>query len=245
MAEGKWTGRAGKLSRALAIVALVIAGFGLTLARYDVIAKMDGFYAMLIGALIGAVAVLIAVVSLLMSLRNKGASRAPAVIALVLTVPFVAFIATRPAAADGAPPIHDITTDLASPPAFSALTIRDDNLAGVDTVEKWQEMHAGAYSDIQPLLLNRPVSVATQQAFELAQDRGWEIASFNKDTGRIEATDYVSYIRFEDIVVIEVTPSQDNSGSVVNMRSVSQFGVSDLGVNAKRIRSFLADLEAL
>jgi hypothetical protein len=245
MADGKWTGKTGKTSRVLAIAAVVIAGIGLTLARYNVIDKLDGFYAMLIGALTAALAAVLAIVSLLLSLRGAGASRAPAIIALVLAVPFVAFIATRPAAADGAPAIHDITTDLASPPQFDALTLREDNLAGVDSVEDWQNIHGDAYGDIQPLLLNRPVSLVTEQAHTLAQERDWEIAAYDPAAGRIEAIDYVSYIRFEDIVVIEVTASPDNSGSVVNMRSVSQLGVSDLGVNAKRVRAFLSDLEAL
>ncbi|MEP5938439.1 MAG: DUF1499 domain-containing protein [Erythrobacter sp.] len=245
MADGKWTGKLGKTSRVLAIAALVVAGIGLTLARYNIVDKLDGFYGMLMGALAAVLACVLALISLLMSLRGKGASRAPAAMALILAVPFVAFIATRPAAADGAPAIHDITTNLAAPAEFQSLTVREDNLAGVDTVENWQAIHEGAYADIQPLLLNRPVSVVTEQAHSLAQDRGWEIAAFDAEAGRIEATDYVSYIRFEDIVVIEVTPSPDNSGSVVNMRSISQIGVSDLGVNAKRIRAFLSDLEAL
>jgi len=243
MADGKWTSKLGKTSLICTIIALVLAGAGLTLARFNVIDKLDGFYGMLIGALIAAIACVIAVISLLMSLKGKGASRAPAIIALVLAVPFVAFIASRPAAADGAPAIHDITTDLASPPEFQTLTIRKDNLVGVETVENWKDIHAAAYDDIQPLLLDRPVSEVTIAAHSLAQEKGWDIAAFDPATGRIEATDFVSYIRFEDIVVIEVSPSSDNSSSVVNVRSVSKLGLSDLGVNAKRIRSFLDDLE--
>jgi len=43
-------------------------------------------------------------------------------------------------------------------------------------------------------------------------------------------------------VVLRVRPTEDGKGSVIDMRSVSRVGVSDLGVNAKRIRKFLADL---
>jgi len=242
MADGKWTSKLGKTSLICTIIALALAGAGLTLARFNMIDKLDGFYGMLIGALIAAIACVIAVISLLMSLKGKGTSRAPAVIALVLAVPFVAFIASRPAAADGAPAIHDITTDLASPPQFQTLTIRKDNLVGVETAENWKDIHSAAYGDIEPLLLNQSVSDVTIAAHSLAQEKGWEIAAFDPVAGRIEATDFVSYIRFEDIVVIEITASQDNNGSVVNVRSVSMLGVSDLGVNAKRIRAFLADL---
>jgi uncharacterized protein (DUF1499 family) len=39
-------------------------------------------------------------------------------------------------------------------------------------------------------------------------------------------------------------PTDDGKASIVDMRSVSRVGVSDLGVNAKRIRSFLDSLAA-
>ena len=44
--------------------------------------------------------------------------------------------------------------------------------------------------------------------------------------------------------MLRVTPNPNGAGSVVNMRSVSRVGVSDLGVNAERVQSFLADLQA-
>ena len=60
--------------------------------------------------------------------------------------------------------------------------------------------------------------------------------------GRMEATDTTRFFRFKDDVVIRVRPTEDGTGSIVDMRSISRVGVSDLGVNAKRVRSFIADL---
>ncbi|HEV2866129.1 MAG TPA: DUF1499 domain-containing protein, partial [Allosphingosinicella sp.] len=51
------------------------------------------------------------------------------------------------------------------------------------------------------------------------------------------------FFRFRDNVVVRVRPDSDGSGSVVDMRSISRVGVSDVGVNARRVRAFLADLQ--
>ena len=47
-------------------------------------------------------------------------------------------------------------------------------------------------------------------------------------------------MRFKDDVVIRIT--QSGEGSIVDMRSVSRLGKSDVGVNAERIRAFLKEL---
>jgi uncharacterized protein (DUF1499 family) len=43
---------------------------------------------------------------------------------------------------------------------------------------------------------------------------------------------------FTDDIVIRVTPAQN--GSIVDLRSVSRVGKSDLGANAKRINQFIS-----
>ncbi len=52
----------------------------------------------------------------------------------------------------------------------------------------------------------------------------------------------MSCIRFYDDVIIRVTAVE---GSRVDVRSVSRVGVSDMGVNAKRIRPFIAAMEKM
>ncbi len=62
------------------------------------------------------------------------------------------------------------------------------------------------------------------------------------EEGRFEATETSAFFQFKDDVVLRVRPSETGEGSIVDMRSVSRVGVSDLGMNAKRVRAFLADL---
>jgi uncharacterized protein (DUF1499 family) len=49
------------------------------------------------------------------------------------------------------------------------------------------------------------------------------------------------YLRFLDHVVIRVRAQ--GAVSVLDMRSVSELGTSDLGINARRIHAFIAELK--
>ena len=146
--------------------------------------------------------------------------------------------------AGDAPAIHDVTTDLADPPRFEVLPLRADNLAGVGSVENWRRIHAAAYGDLRPINVARPVRDVVQDAERLARAAGWQIAASDPARGHVEATASVSYIRFQDDVVIRIVPIADGRRSRVDMRSVSRVGVGDLGVNARRIRDFLEALAA-
>jgi uncharacterized protein (DUF1499 family) len=71
---------------------------------------------------------------------------------------------------------------------------------------------------------------------------GWEIVSASPQELRIEATDTTLLFGFKDDVVIRITPQ--GARSIVDVRSLSRVGGSDLGTNAKRIRAFLRKLAA-
>jgi uncharacterized protein (DUF1499 family) len=60
--------------------------------------------------------------------------------------------------------------------------------------------------------------------------------------GTLEATDTTFFFRFKDDVVVRARPAP-GGGTLVDMRSISRVGGSDVGVNAKRVRAFLADLQ--
>jgi len=239
-----WAGRLGRWAFNLSIFSLVVAALGLTLARYDVIPKIPGFLALLIGAVIAAIALIMAVISLLLGRTRRSGSRGKAIIGLVVSLLYVGFIASRPLTANDAPALHDITTDPANPPQFEVLALRPDNLAGVGTLDNWRKMHAQAYPDLRPVTIAKPVSVVTANAIRLAREAGWEVVAGDTGAGHVEATASVSYIRFHDDVVIRIAPLAGGNGSRVDMRSVSRVGVGDLGINARRIRTFLDALAA-
>lgn len=244
MTETRWTTRLSRLALGLAVVAIAVAIVGVMLARYDLIPKIAGFFAFLGGGLLALAAVVTGVIGVILNWRYPTASRKAAIVALLLSAPYAGFLASRPIAAGDAPAIHDITTDLADPPAFERLALRPDNLTGVGTIENWRGIHARAYSDLKPVTITKPVADVLTDSERIARENGWDIAEIDPAAGRLEATADVSLIRFKDDVVVRVRPAGDGKASIVDMRSVSRIGVGDLGVNARRIRAFLKALAA-
>ena len=59
----------------------------------------------------------------------------------------------------------------------------------------------------------------------------------------MEAVATSFFFRFKDNIVVRARPAGEGTGSVVDMRSISRVGVSDIGVNARRVRDFLAELQ--
>ncbi|MDD5761110.1 MAG: DUF1499 domain-containing protein, partial [bacterium] len=138
------------------------------------------------------------------------------------------------------PMIHDITTDTENPPVFvSVLPLRKDapNSAIYGGPEVAAKQHA-AYPDIRPLVSDIPPALAYERARAVARQTGWKIVDENPAEGRIEATATTRWFGFKDDVVIRIAHTADN-GSRVDIRSVSRVGLSDVGTNAHRIRTFL------
>jgi hypothetical protein len=172
---------------------------------------------------------------------------------MLVAIVYVGWVGTFLMAALTVPAIHDISTDLADPPAFQTLQLRadnldnvpgadDDDMKGLTPQQRWVTVHQKGYGDIRSVRINEPVPMVIAKAERLAKARGWDIAAALPEEGRMEATETSAFFRFKDDVVLRVKPTDTGEGSVVDMRSVSRVGVSDLGMNAKRVRSFLADL---
>jgi uncharacterized protein (DUF1499 family) len=152
------------------------------------------------------------------------------------------------------PAIHDVSTDLADPPVFVALPLRADNdvaipgaeddaMRGLTPRQRWAQLHQEHYGDVRSLRVLAPVAQTMTRVEAVIAERGWEVVSIDRATGRIEATDTSLFFRFKDDIVIRVRPASSNlDTSVVDVRSVSRVGQHDFGVNANRVRAFLADL---
>jgi len=154
------------------------------------------------------------------------------------------------------PPIHDITTDINNPPAFeAALALREATgaLNPADYVREITvrggplnvpEAQKEAYPDIQPTeLWGRSFYEGFDLALAAAEKMGWTIIAADRERGRIEAWDKTTWYGFIDDVVVRVTP--EGIGSMIDVRSVSRVGTSDVGKNAQRIRAYLKTLGAM
>ncbi|MBI2737705.1 MAG: DUF1499 domain-containing protein [Rhodospirillales bacterium] len=146
--------------------------------------------------------------------------------------------------AQQAPEINDVTTDTNNPPPLVAtLQLR----RGASNPATYPGAHAAvlqraAYPDITPVILPEPPAEAFKKIDAAAMAMGWDVVGRSPADGRIEAVATSIWFGFRDDIVIRIRP--DGAGSKVDIRSKSRDGESDLGVNAKRIREFIAKLKA-
>jgi uncharacterized protein (DUF1499 family) len=142
------------------------------------------------------------------------------------------------------PRIHDITTDMANPPQFQAtLAAREAEKGNTVAYDpKVGEQQKGGYPDLAPLKTALPPAEAFKRAQAAAESMsGWTIVKTDPASGTIEGSQRTLFMGFTDDFVIRV--SADGAGSRIDMRSVSRQGTSDLGVNAGRIRGYMAALK--
>jgi uncharacterized protein (DUF1499 family) len=232
----------------VALIAAVGSGAGWWHFRPAFTILRIAFYAALAGGLLALIALVIPVRD------RRGRTAIAALAALVLGAGFASYLGIQARTARAAPPIHDITTNLQDVPEFYRLPVRVDNLdvvpyLGRDDLhrmapeDRWKTLHREAYGDLRTVHLPWTPAQTIERAGDLARARDWELRTLNPDAGVMEAVDTSTFFRFRDNIVLRARRAPDG-GTLVDMRSVSRVGVSDIGVNAKRIRSFLADLKA-
>ena len=168
-------------------------------------------------------------------LRDREAGAALAAVVVVGALPLAALLS-----GGGAPPIHDITTDTDDPPAFvAAVALNAPGRTDYDPAVA--EQQRAAYPDIAPAMLPAAPADAFDRALAVVEEMGWELLADDAATLRIEATDRSFWFGFPDDVVVRVA-ADGEAGSRVDVRSLSRVGVGDLGVNARRVRAFVAAL---
>lgn len=226
----------------LALMAVVLMLTGYAGIAFGMLEVEIGFRSFLGGVALSFIGLAVSLMGLRQTRAASGRNRAWAGIVVCLVI--IGLMAPQIIAAFSVPPIHDITTDTDNPPAFvDVLPLRADAPNSAEYAgETLAAIQKAAYPDIAPLVLAVPPSVAFTRAQKLVEARGWTLVAANADEGRIEATSETKNMHFKDDVVIRITAQGD--GSKIDMRSVSRFGQSDLGVNAKRIAEFLRDLGA-
>ncbi len=210
-----------------------------------------GFVYLMPGALYcGLAAIAVALAALVIG-RRVNPPRHLAALGLALVIgAAVAYVPWHYAQMRGTyPSIHDITTDWDHPPQFyTVLALRQAEEANPVAYEgaKITDQQRRAYPDIAPLTLDLAPTEAFTRALKTAEQLGWTIVATDPPTvsgaGRIEASQRSRWFGFTDDIVIRVAAAE--SGSRVDIRSVSRMGRGDFGVNATRIRAYLTALRA-
>lgn len=237
-----WSGR-------FAVFALAVAGVAIAMARVKgvetpvvlaVFASALGF-----AGLAGLCALIAFVVIWRRGLKGLGRAVRGLLMALALAA-FPLFLAIRAAQL---PMISDVTTDPANPPAFSRAAITQVERGGVlheDPGPAAREAQRRAYPFLQPIVLDVEAAEAHQLVLKTAAALRWRVIENRKPGGRmglgfVEATDRTLLLNIPDDIAIRIRPLAGQTR--IDLRSASRYGAHDLGVNAKRIRAFAAELQ--
>jgi len=145
------------------------------------------------------------------------------------------------------PQLNDIETTPRQPMQFSQLAaqrpadanrIVEPDLAAAEIQEK-------AYPDLRPMELERSATETFDIVHEAVKRIGWTIVLNEppgEQPGRIEATDRTMIMGYTDDVLVRVTG--DDTHAFIDVRSVSRYGMHDLGANADRIRALFAEVKS-
>ncbi len=224
---------------------ILVAGPGVRLGLWE---PIEGFmvtlrWGMRAGLTVAGLSLLVVIY---MAITKNKVGMGKVIMALVIGLLMAAPMgAIRMGGGGAAHPIHDITTDMVNPPEFIALVgKRGDKVnsivyAGEEVSNKQKEI----YPDITSLMVSDAPGQAFAKALEVAEDMGWELSGVDEAGLRFEGTARTVWYGFVDDVVVTIKAT--DTGSQIDMRSVSRVGGSDFGVNAARIRTFLAGFAKL
>lgn len=163
-------------------------------------------------------------------------------IGVALSIGWASYIYVKYSEVQDLPLTNDVSTDVWDPPKFIAV-IGERGMEGISAyTDQKRELQQEGYPDLTTL----HVPLNTEESFHLASEIirrfEWELVSSDPEAGILEATDTTFWFGFKDDIVIRIRAS--NTGSLIDVRSSSRKGVSDLGMNAQRVRKFLIEFES-
>lgn len=228
-------------------ISFVVLVLGLLAQRLQILPFKVAFGSFALALVLLSITALLALVVLGLSFGPlPNSARMPSLLAFALGgIPLIV-VASLVGSGFKVPRIHDISTDPSNPLEFKhAHSLRKPGENSISPPADYTlQLQQDSYTDLKPLSVDLPPEEAYALSLRVAKDLGWEITFSEKSEGHIEAVERTALFGFADDIVIKVSSkSQDSGASVINLRSVSRVGVSDLGANAKRIQRFYSAIK--
>ena len=232
-----------KLLKPLAIIALLGFPIALLLYRFGVVEFAQSFKLIGISGLLAAVIFLVSLLVSIVKRADRPIAKSANTAMIIALIPLLG-LGSQALKGRSLPQIHNISTDVADPPAFNAVVaLRGENSNPHEyPAEQLAAVQQSAYPNIGTLNINQAPQAVFAKAVKLVEQMGWELVAADATALIIEATETTTLWQFKDDVVIRIRADQQGSGSLIDMRSVSRIGRSDLGANAARIEAFMQKL---
>lgn len=213
------------------------------LYKYGVVDLGTAFTGFKFGVFAGIATLILLVLQILF--KRKTVTLGSTIMALLLSTIAIAIPLSMLNKGKSVPPIHDISTDLVNPPEFVAIApLRADapnpvEYAGVEVATQQR----AAYPELQTLNYTQSKSELVEATKQVIDHLGWQLVNIDADQGIVEATDRTMWFGFKDDVIVRIT--DNGSKRLVDIRSKSRVGGSDLGKNAERIHGFIEELDSI
>ena len=213
------------------------------LYKYGVVDLGTAFTGFKFGVFAGIAALILLVLQILF--KRKTVTLSSTIMALLLSTIAIAIPLSMLNKGKSVPPIHDISTDLVNPPEFVVIApLRADapnpvEYAGVEAATQQR----AAYPELQTLHYPQSKSELVEATKQVIDNLGWQLVNIDADQGIVEATDRTMWFGFKDDVIVRIT--DNGSKRLVDIRSKSRVGGSDLGKNAERIHGFIEELDSI
>lgn len=227
-------------------IALGVMVLGIIAQRLQLLPFRLAFGGFALSLLVLAVVALIALVIVVLSFAVLDASwRANALWALLLGLLPLVLVGILVGQGFKVPKIHDISTNTDNNIAFvhaQDLRRSEHNSLALPSPDVVAQQHA-YYPALAPLKVKDTPAQAFEKSVRAVQQLGWTITHQDPQRRHLELIEKTAIFGFVDDAAIRVTATEE--GALVDMRSVSRLGVSDLGANAKRIQRFQSAYRAL
>ena len=198
------------------------------------------FTSLRFGVYVGGAALILIILQVL--INRKSVSWGSTFIYAAMALIAVGMPVSMMSKASAVPPIHDITTDVTNPPEFVAIAPLREGAPNPVSYEGGEvtKQQLEAYPEIKTQLLPQSINEVYMAAERAIDALGWERVTEGALPNTLEATDTTTWFGFKDDVVVRLTVQNDDT--LVDVRSKSRVGKSDLGKNAQRIDAFLFEL---
>ena len=236
-----WWARATLIGSVVALTLLFLGPIG---TRLGIWGFQIGLLVLIpAGVLLAAIGLLVGIVSIFVS-KKRGFTGDMPILFTSIGVCAVIMVLMGMQFQKGAsvPAIHNISTDLSDPPQFNAIVaIRGESSNPLEyDAGKIGPQQQAAYPEVKTLMVTTSMADTVTNVVAVLEAMGLEVVAVDSAGGLVEATETTFWFGFKDDLVVRVRGS--GAGSIVDVRSVSRVGLSDLGANAARIMELLGHL---
>ncbi|MCO4318437.1 DUF1499 domain-containing protein [Phyllobacterium sp. 21LDTY02-6] len=228
----------------LAVILFVLSGLG---HRFERIETPEFLWLLAIVGTMAILALLLAMKGFTSLWRRGdiGFSKAfwGAIVALLVLVPF----ATTLYQILALPTIYDVSTDIVDPPSLFAASGRTERMNPLVSDRASRQLQTAAYPQVTGRRYDgSPDRILTAVKTVIANN-GWTIVQQKGEPGEdeeilVQVVARTWLLGFTSDVAIRL--SDESETTYVDMRSVSRYGIHDLGENADRIAAFMTALDA-